>query len=734
MSPSLPIEPPAGWSTLEVDPPAASSVRDAARAAVGIHRDKAIPLWKAAVPPAARRRVFALSAVNASLALPLTTLLLLLPYVARDRSWSTTSAGGVIVAAALVAAILALPLSGRIMPSKRSRVAVVIAFNAAVLGLFINLLPAFAVFVLMVLLRGAVIGQGASLWRNFAFDATVPEARARAIARTQIGTLLGITLGALCAWIGIAGPALGTGQALVISAVLAIVLSLFSLRLTDTPVGGVEPRRIRRALGHLDDPSDGLRPSWRDSYNRIMPIKTVRYALTSYVAVGWCLSAVLILPIVRLTESRDLSFAAPSINIAVSSVVAAVTLFAVANGLEKSRRLGPEVLAAVVPLGLIFGFIGLFLTGLIGPVFAPQLVLATVGAYLAFVALDTTMLSVVQPEDRPALVGLSTFSLISGSLFSLFIISVVSNTIDGKASYSVAFAVAALPGVLFWRRAARLVRPAGYDLDKRLGTDEENQDFEEDVFESGGAPALSARNIDFAYGSVQVLFDVSMRIEEGEMVALLGPNGVGKTTLLRVLSGLEKPQKGSLRLAGLDVTEVPSSKRVAMGISQIVGGNAVFGSMTVYENLQMYGFSMGRDRATITQGIDNAFEIFPRLADRRNQLGATLSGGEQQMLGLSKALITRPKLLIVDEFSLGLAPIIVGELLGMVRQLNSTGTAILVVEQSVNVALNLVDRCYFMEKGQMVYEGRSADLLAQPDLVKALSLGGVPHDLAGSTA
>jgi ABC-type branched-subunit amino acid transport system ATPase component len=225
-----------------------------------------------------------------------------------------------------------------------------------------------------------------------------------------------------------------------------------------------------------------------------------------------------------------------------------------------------------------------------------------------------------------------------------------------------------------------------------------------------------------------------VRVGEGEMVALLGPNGVGKTTLLRVLSGLEKPQRGTIRLNGEDVTDIPSSRRVGMGISQIVGGNAVFGSMTVYENLQMYGFSMGRDRASISKGIDEAFEMFPRLADRRNQLGSTLSGGEQQMLGLSKALITKPQILVVDEFSLGLAPIIVGELLGMVRSLNASGTAILIVEQSVNVALNLVDRCYFMEKGQIVYEGRSADLLAQPELVQALSLGGVPHDLEGTHA
>jgi branched-chain amino acid transport system ATP-binding protein len=249
---------------------------------------------------------------------------------------------------------------------------------------------------------------------------------------------------------------------------------------------------------------------------------------------------------------------------------------------------------------------------------------------------------------------------------------------------------------------------------------------------SGRPPLLSAEKVNFAYGSVPVLFDVDITVGEGELVAVLGPNGVGKTTLLRCLSGLEIPQQGVVRFNGDDVTRTTASRRVGLGLSQIVGGNAVFGSLTVAENLQMYGYSAGGDRKKVAAGIDRAYEIFPRLADRRSQLGSTLSGGEQQMLGLSKALILQPHLLVVDEFSLGLAPVVVGELLAMVRQLNSEGTAVLLVEQSVNVALNLVDRCYFMEKGRVVYEGHSEALRARPDLVQALSLGGLPHELEES--
>ena len=175
---------------------------------------------------------------------------------------------------------------------------------------------------------------------------------------------------------------------------------------------------------------------------------------------------------------------------------------------------------------------------------------------------------------------------------------------------------------------------------------------------------------------------------------------------------------------GRDISGTSAPDRVALGLSQITGGQAVFGSMTVADNLRMYGYSLGKDRKAIEAGIEEAYAVFPRLSDRRSQLASTLSGGEQQMLGLSKALIVAPRVLLIDEFSLGLAPVIVGQLMETVRRLNERGTAVLLVEQSVNVALSLVDRVYFMEKGRITYQGRAEDLRADPQLVAALSMGG----------
>jgi ABC-type branched-subunit amino acid transport system ATPase component len=179
-----------------------------------------------------------------------------------------------------------------------------------------------------------------------------------------------------------------------------------------------------------------------------------------------------------------------------------------------------------------------------------------------------------------------------------------------------------------------------------------------------------------------------------------------------------------VRFQGEDITYLDAERRVPLGISQVPGGRAVFGTMDVVENLRTFGYSLRRDRARVEESIELCLEAFPRLRERRTSLAATLSGGEQQMLGLSKALILQPRLLLIDELSLGLAPVIVGQLLEMVRRINEGGTAVVLVEQSVNIALSLVDHAYFMEKGEMRFDGPAQQLLARDDLLRAVFLEG----------
>jgi len=242
-------------------------------------------------------------------------------------------------------------------------------------------------------------------------------------------------------------------------------------------------------------------------------------------------------------------------------------------------------------------------------------------------------------------------------------------------------------------------------------------------FDNSPIPALVVDSLDVAYGPVQVLFSVGLTVEEGQVVALLGTNGAGKTTLLRAISGLEPTIGGRIIYEGLDITRTRPTWRVGMGLHQIVGGSAVAGDLTVAENLRLFTHLV--PAAERSAALSEAYELFPRLAERRGQVSLTLSGGEKQMLALSKALMHRPRLLLIDEFSLGLAPTIIAELLPVVRQIADRGTAILLVEQSVNLALSIADHAFVMEKGSIGHHGPAAQLRDQPDLLRAAYLEGL---------
>jgi ABC-type branched-subunit amino acid transport system ATPase component len=191
-----------------------------------------------------------------------------------------------------------------------------------------------------------------------------------------------------------------------------------------------------------------------------------------------------------------------------------------------------------------------------------------------------------------------------------------------------------------------------------------------------------------------------------------------------VISGIGLPSRGSVRFRGHDVTYLDAERRLRLGITQVPGGRAVFAPLSVVDNLKVYGYALGRDGRAVDQAIERSFAAFPRLAERRNQLALTLSGGEQQMLGLCKALILRPRLLLIDELSLGLAPMIVVQLLEMVREINADGTAVVLVEQSVNIALSIARHAYCMERGQIRFDGPSDELLGRADLLRAVFLEG----------
>jgi len=233
---------------------------------------------------------------------------------------------------------------------------------------------------------------------------------------------------------------------------------------------------------------------------------------------------------------------------------------------------------------------------------------------------------------------------------------------------------------------------------------------------------LKLENLSVHYGAIEALKNLSLEVHKGEIVSLIGANGAGKTTTLRTISGLEKKTSGNILLLGEDLSKVSSSTIVRKGISHIPEGRRVFPKMTVEENLEL-GAITRKDKIQVQKDFEKAYLLFPRLRERKHQIAGTLSGGEQQMLAIARGLLSKPQLLILDEPSMGLAPIIVHEIFEIIKNINEEGTTILLVEQNANLALKISKRSYIIKTGTVETEGFSKDLLAMDEIRKAY-LGG----------
>ena len=236
------------------------------------------------------------------------------------------------------------------------------------------------------------------------------------------------------------------------------------------------------------------------------------------------------------------------------------------------------------------------------------------------------------------------------------------------------------------------------------------------------AGAIELQGIDFAYGRVQVLFDVDLTVRSGETVALLGANGAGKSTLLRVVSGLSIPQGGEVLHHGERVTRLPAEQRLRRGIVQLIGGAAIFPELTVAENLRAATYT--HPKREVASRVERALEPFPVLAERRQAKASDLSGGQQHMLAFALALVHDPDVLLIDELSLGLAPIVVQQIVEVIRTLRERRLTMVIIEHTVEVALELADRAVFMEKGAIRFTGTADELGERPELLRAAFLGG----------
>lgn len=229
---------------------------------------------------------------------------------------------------------------------------------------------------------------------------------------------------------------------------------------------------------------------------------------------------------------------------------------------------------------------------------------------------------------------------------------------------------------------------------------------------------LELLNVNVYYGAIHALKNINIKIEEGEIVTLIGANGAGKSTTLKAISGMEKPRSGEIKLNGEKIHSLNAPNIVKLGISHVPEGRRVFSKMSVMENLEMGAYTRS-DKENIKKDFDKIFSLFPRLLERKDQMAGTLSGGEQQMLAIGRALMSKPKLLLLDEPSMGLAPIIVKEIFSIIRDINKDGTTILLVEQNANMALNAADRAYIIRNGEIEMEGNAKKMVTDERVKRA---------------
>jgi ABC-type branched-subunit amino acid transport system ATPase component len=459
------------------------------------------------------------------------------------------------------------------------------------------------------------------------------------------------------------------------------------------------------------------------AFERLRSIRSFHWFLTGMAALGFALFSIPLF--LNLYLEDELGFSAWERGV-FGAVVALPGIGAMALvGPHADRLFRRSPPAAVVFIGsLVAGFgafivVGLYMPDawLLGTFYAVGVALSQ-AAFVTAVSVTSSVIPYRLRSRGTAMVGVYVF--LFGGFFGAVLTGVLSDPLGRRGALTLVVLPATLIGGALIAYGARYIRG---DI-SRCVEELLEEKAEADRVGAGDAavPAIQVRNLDFSYGAVQILFGIDLDVAVGETVALLGTNGAGKSTLLRVISGLGVPTRGVVRLHGRTITYTDPELRSKIGIVQLMGGNAVFPSLSVDENLRMAGFQYhGRD---LERRAAAALGRFPSLAERRSAAAGDLSGGQQQMLALAMALVHEPEVLIIDELSLGLAPIMVQELLGTVRELKEQGTTMIIVEQSLNVALSVADRAVFMEKGQVRFDGPAQELAERDDLARAVFLGG----------
>ncbi|MFN2538959.1 MAG: MFS transporter [Mycobacteriales bacterium] len=583
------------------------------------------------------------------------------------------------------------------------------ALGSVVVGLF----PSFPVFALSRIAQG-VLATGANGFRTpLTTDLYPPDSMQRVFSFGGVVYAGGAVVGPLI--IGIVAATAGALPALMVTGLIGLVLTLAILRIKEPVRGKIERESLGGAVSDLESPAvpfaEGIRALTGIRSMRRMWIAVISMAVSGYGVLGF---------LGFYYQTRyGLGAGSRGVMIAISASGGALGLAVYGSLADRLTKVRPAGIMNFLGCALAMEAVALLLIP-ISPWPVLTAVIGMVPAFTAFV-FNNALYGLIARISPPRIMGLAQGMWPLFSVLGLIALSVLQPLsqrtfgFNGTVFAYVPFSIAAALSLLS-------IAPV---LDRDIRAAEANAIADEVARTSkltGSSKLLVCRGVEFEYEGNQVLHGIDLDVDEGELIALLGTNGAGKSTLLRAISGLQPATGGAIFLDGEDIRHSPAYRNAAKGVVLINGGKGIFPGLTVKENLTAAEW-LHTDDPDLAARIEEALRLFPRLTERMSVRAGDLSGGEQHMLALAQGLLAKPKLLLIDELSLGLAPQVVDELLGVLRRINAEGVSIMIIEQSVNVALNLAKRAIFLDRGKVRYDGPTEDLAGRGDLLRSIFLG-----------
>jgi ABC-type branched-subunit amino acid transport system ATPase component/MFS family permease len=645
-----------------------------------------------------------------------------------EVSFHLSNAGlGAVAFVAQVSQLLwAVPLALLADRGSRRNVAAIALIIFAAFGSLMAFSPNVWVFVFLYLIASIGFGVNNTVHNSYLSDAYPTEGRGRVFSWHNLSDPISQTIGYPIFGLVVTVAHSWRYGLLVALAGVPMGFALFSVR--EPQKGANESSHILRASG-MDLQSQqekAPRVLLGSAMTRLLRIRSLYYELVAVAILGFVGTGAGLFGNLFLIDKFRLDTASRSEVYGIIGLAAFLGLplaYVIGDRYFRRAPQRPLVISGICITAYGFLYVGSLYVPKLWMYVALQLLANAAVSPLA-ICIFMTLAATAPPEMRTICFAMfGVYSLVFGGFAGSVLIGAVSDAIGGLhgivVSLTVIAPVCAVGGfllILGSRNVKRDITMVIEDVIERYTEGKRRQ--------SGGEiPALQVHNLDFYYGTNQVLFDLNLEVEEGEMVALLGTNGAGKSTLLRAVSGLSHPHRGVVRIFGMNCTYLEPEQIIDQGVALLVGGKMTFPGLSVRDNLRIGGHTLRRDRARAAQALHEAMEVFPELAARIDQPAGTLSGGEQQMLALARITMTRPRLLLIDELALGLAPMTVERLMGMVRRINEEGTTVILVEQSVNRAMSLAERCFFIERGEIRFDGSTAELLQRDDLLRPVFLG-----------